>query len=547
MPQRYDRRRELVSKPLLPEAARSAVRFVSMLRRRSPIRSAALLVAAAFGIAACTGGDDPVPAPALRPIPSTVAPDEPVLQPVEDAGPVEANVGTIEWREVVDGVDEGFLTVPLDYSDPDGATIDLYITRHSATKDNARIGALLVNNGGPGSAASSMGINATRWFDEALTDRFDVVAWDPRGTGISGGSVDCIDDDEYDDFFARPDITPDDDEELTELRELAERFAQRCIDRVGPELAHIGTNNSARDMDSIRRALGEQQVSFFGFSYGSELGATWATLFPTTVRAAVLDGAADPDADAFESSRQQRVGFESALSSFLAACSANSDCEFHNDGDAEGAFDELLADLDIDPLKVADDRAEVNLGVAVTGVARAMYNDTFWPALERALSDADNGDGAGLLQLQDSYYQRTADGEYSDLLESFQAILCADDAERPTIAEADAEALELLEFGPRLFPYTAGSYTCSFFPDAVDPRIEVTGVGAGPLLVVGTTGDPSTPLDSSRSMAEALEDGRLVVVEANQHTGYNANDCIDDTIHDYLIQLVAPPSETRCS
>jgi len=505
-------------------------------------------VASAIGIAACTGRGDPVPAPALRPIPSTAASDEPALQPVEDD--VETNAATtgiIEWREIVDGVEDGFLTVPLDYAEPDGATIELYVTRHRATRDDARIGALLVNNGGPGSAASSMGINATRWFGEPITDRFDVVAWDPRGTGISGGSVDCIDDDEYDTFFARPDITPDDDAELAELRELSERFAQRCIDRVGPALAYIGTNNSARDLDAIRRALGEQQVSFFGFSYGSELGATWATLFPTTVRAAVLDGAADPDADSFESSRQQRIGFETALSTFLADCSADSECDFHNDGDAEGAFDDLLSRLDDDPLEVSDDRADVNLGVAVTGVARAMYNDGFWPALERALSDAENGDGAGLLQLQDSYYQRTTDGEYTNLLESFQAILCADDPKRLTIEQADAEALELLEFGPRLFPYTAGSYACTFFPDAVDPRIAVTGVGAGPILVVGTTGDPSTPLDSSRNMAAALEDGRLVVVEANQHTGYNANACIDDTIHDYLIQLVAPPSETRCS
>ena len=507
---------------------------------------------AAFGLAACTGGDDPVPAPPLRSIPTTIVSDDPALQPsAADSTSAAADATSLEfdleWNEVVDGVDEGFLTVPLDYSDPQGDTIDLYVTRHRADRDDARIGALLVNNGGPGSAASSMGINATSWFDEAITDRFDVVAWDPRGTGISGGSVDCIDDDEYDDFFERPDITPDDDAELAELRELSERFAQRCIDRVGPALAHIGTNNSARDMDAIRQALGEQQVSFFGFSYGSELGATWATLFPTTVRAAVFDGAADPNAEPFEASRQQRIGFESALSTFLAACSEDSGCDFHNDGDAEGAFDSLLARLDTDPLTVSEDRADVNLGVAVTGVARAMYNDAFWPALERALNDADNGDGAALLQLQDSYYQRSSDGAYSNLLESFQAIQCADTAERLTIEESDAEAAELLEFGPRLFPYTAGSYACTFFPDAVDPRIAVTGVGAGPILVIGTTGDPSTPLESSRAMAAALEDGRLIVVEANQHTGYNANGCIDDTIHDYLIQLIAPPSETRCS
>lgn len=465
--------------------------------------------------------------------PSTLPSDPPVPLDYE-----------IVWDESAGSVDVGRLVVPLDYADPQGETIELRVARHRAEGD--RIGSLFVNNGGPGSPASSMAIDATSWFRPALTDRFDVVAWDPRGTGASGGAVDCIDDDEYDRFYSSGDITPDDDAEKAELVALSEEFAQRCIDRVGRALQYIGTNSSARDMDAIRQALGEEQVSYFGFSYGSELGAAWATMFPTTVRAAVLDGAADPNADSIESTRQQWVGFEGALNTFLAECSADEGCAFHNDGDAEGAFDRLFASLDESPLPGPDGRTDINLAVAVTGVARAMYSDLFWPALERALDDAANGDGTGLLGLQDAYYQRRSDGSYSNLLESFQAISCADDPDRPTVAEADADAESLIGVAPRLFPYTTGSYTCSFFPDAIDPRITVTGVGAGPIVVVGTTGDPSTPLDSSRKMASALEDGRLVVVEANQHTGYRVNSCIDNTIHDYLVQLEAPETEKLC-
>jgi pimeloyl-ACP methyl ester carboxylesterase len=405
---------------------------------------------------------------------------------------------------------------------------------------------MMVNRGGPGAPSSSMAINATSWFDSALTKRFDVIAWDPRGTGISDGAVDCIDDSEYDRFYATGDITPDDDEEKNELVALAEEFAQRCIDRVGRPLQYVGTNNSARDMDAIRQALDEEQASYFGFSYGSELGATWATMYPTTVRAAVLDGASDPNADSVEATRQQWVGFEMALNTFLAECSADSSCAFHNDGDAEGAFDQLFTTLDESPLAGPEGRADVTLGVAVTGVVRAMYSDQFWPTLEQSLDDALNGDGSGLLALQDAYYQRRSDGSYSNLLESFQAISCADDPERPTIEEADADAERLAGSAPRLFPYSTGSYSCSFFPEALDPRIEITGIAAGPIVVVGTTGDPSTPLDSSREMAGALEDGRLVVVVANQHTGYRVNGCIDDVIHDYLVLLEAPENETVC-
>jgi len=514
-------------------------------------RTSALLVSALV-IASCTGSDA-LPAPKTReinaiptsttmPTPITAQPGDTLAPPAIEPEPLDYK---IEWTELGGNVDEARLVVPLDYVDPQGETIELYVTRHRADP-NDRIGSLLVNNGGPGSPASTMGVNATSWFLPAITERFDVVGWDPRGTGASGGAVDCIDDAEYDEFFAAGDITPEDASDKADLVRLAEEFATRCQERVGRALQYIGTNNSARDMDAIRQALGEEQVSYFGFSYGSELGAVWATLFPTTVRAAVFDGAADPNADSTESTLQQWIGFENSLNTFLAECSATTSCAFHNDGDAESAFDALFVQLDESPIPGPEGRADVNLGVAVTGVVRAMYSDRFWPALERSLDEAQSGDGAGLLALQDAYYQRGADGTYSNLLESFQAISCADDPERLTVEEADEQAEVLIGAAPRLFPHTTGSYTCSFFPAALDPRIEVTGMSAGPIVIVGTTGDPSTPLDSSRRMAASLEDGRLVIVEANQHTGYRVNRCIEDTIHNYLIQLEAPDTETVC-
>jgi pimeloyl-ACP methyl ester carboxylesterase len=300
-------------------------------------------------------------------------------------------------------------------------------------------------------------------------------------------------------------------------------------------------------MDAIRQALGAEQASYFGFSYGSELGGVWATLFPSTVRAAVFDGAVDPNAGPLESTLQQGAGFEASLATFLAECSADTQCAFHNDGDAEGAFDRLMTSLDDSPLPSAGGRAPVNRGVAVIAVASAMYSDRYWPALERALEDAAAGDGAGLLQLYDSYYQRRSDGTYGNLIEAFQAINCADDAERPTVAESDADVPAILAAAPRIFPYTTGSYSCTFFPPALDPRIDITGVGAGPIVVVGTTGDPATPLESSRAMADTLEDGRLVVVEANEHTGYRGDECVRDLVHRYLLTLDAPEDGTTCS
>jgi pimeloyl-ACP methyl ester carboxylesterase len=512
------------------------------------MRRAVLTVLGAVLLAACSGGSDVTPV-AARDVSGITdpAPDTSPSTPGATAPPEPLDY-SIEWNQLTDRIDEGTITVPVDYADPEGDTIDLYVARHRASSDESP-GPLLANRGGPGADGATLALAATSWFGDEITDNFDVIGWDPRGVGQSEGAVDCIDDVDYDTYFSAPDITPDDQAERDELVELAEAYAEACVERTDI-LQYVGTNNSARDIDAIRQALGVEQVSYFGFSYGSELGGVWATLFPTTVRAAVFDGATDPNSDPLQSTLQQGAGFEAALTKFLAQCSADADCAFHNDGDAEGAFDRLMASLDESPLPSAGDRVAVNRSVAVLAVAQAMYSDRFWPALERALEDAAAGDGAGLLQLHDAYYGRSDAGEfgaYGNLIEAFQAINCADDPERSTVEEADANVDEILAVAPRIFPYTTGSYSCTFFPPALDPRIDITGVGAGPIVVIGTTGDPATPLESSRAMADTLEDGRLVIVEADEHTGYRSDDCVRGIVHEYLLGLVAPDDATTCS
>ncbi len=510
-------------------------------------RTAVLVALVTLVLASCVTirTEETAPTPPITRVVTGVTTAPPGTGAIVDVPTIPPREYVIVWEAVDELTDRGRLTVPIDYTDPQSPTFELEVARHKAPADQ-RIGVLATNNGGPGSAASTMALNATSWFPAEITQRFDVVSWDPRGTGASGGSVDCIDDAEYDRFFAAPDFTPDDDAERQAVVDLASEFATRCVDRVA-DLTSIGTNNTARDLDAIRQALGEEQISYFGFSYGSELGGVWATMFPATVRAGVFDGASDPTAGSLERTVQQWVGFEAALNTFLAECSANSDCAFHNDGNAEAAFDALMLQLDASPIPGGEGRALVNRDVAALAVVQSMYSDRYWPALERALEDAAAGDGAALLQLNDAYFQRNGDGSYGNLIESFQAISCIDDEARPSVEESDAEIVQLGVVAPRLFPYTTGAYTCTFFPPAPDPRIDITGIGAGPIVVIGTTGDPSTPLDSSRAMAASLEDGRFVIVEANQHTGYGVNQCINDLVADYLVDLVAPVDETTCS
>jgi pimeloyl-ACP methyl ester carboxylesterase len=435
-----------------------------------------------------------------------------------------------------DRVEIGTFTAPVDYSDPSKGKFQLDIARHLAMKPEERIGSLLVNPGGPGFGGTDFAVFAESNFGQSVLDHFDIVAWDPRGTGESTPPIDCIDD--YDHFFATPDVTPDDEAERQQVVDLAKEFTDDCVDKDSGFYQYVGTNNSARDMDAIRAALGEATISYLGFSYGSELGATWATLFPKTVRAAVLDGAVDPTANGFESDLQQSEGFESSLNTFLAACDGDPKCPFNNSGNAEGAFDDLMKVVDASPVPSEDGRPPINLGMANTAVADALYTEAKWPQLAQALSDAANGEGAGLLALYDEYYVRQPFGTYGNELEAFQVISCMDSVERPTVEEDDADAAKLHAAAPRFAVRTVGDYGCTFFPPPTDPRIEITGNGAGPIVVMGTTGDPATPLEGTKKMAETLEDGRLVTVVGNRHTGYGLNACSTSTVDNYLVDPV---------
>ena len=437
----------------------------------------------------------------------------------------------------------GTLQVPFDYNNPSAGTFTLYVKLLPAANPTLRIGSMMVNPGGPGFGGSSLADDASYYFSSDIIDHFDIIAWDPRGTGKSTPAVDCVDD--YDQYFGI-DSPPDSPEEKQALIDASQAFNDECMNNSGEILPYISTQASATDMNSIRQALGEDKISYFGFSYGSELGATWATMFPQTVRAAVFDGAVDPQATSAQEGMAQAGGFEGQLTTFLAACSKNSTCAFYNGGKAEAAFDSLLLELDAKPLVVTKDRTPVTQGVAFTAVAQAMYSDSNWPQLEQALADAQQGDGAGLLKLYDDYYQRKDDGSYGNELEAFLAISCLDDPGATSVKEVEDAVQDFVAAAPRLGANFGYGYSCALWPVKPATKIDATGKGAGPIVVVGTTGDPATPLASTRKMAAALEQGILLIVEANQHTGYGANECINTAVDSYLIDLTVPVNETTC-
>ena len=449
--------------------------------------------------------------------------------------------GLCESQEV--SLECGRLKVPFDYENPSAGSFTLFLTRRLADDPSTRIGSLLVNPGGPGFGGTTVAESAQFYLSARLLERFDVVGWDPRGTGESTPAVDCTED--YDRYFGI-DSPPNGAAAKQTMVDLTQEFVDVCVERNGEMLKYISTENSARDMDAIRQALGEEKITYFGFSYGSELGATWVTLFPNTVRAAVFDGASDPNANGFDQALSQLKGFEQQLTAFLQECSTRKTCAIYNAGNPAALFDKLVIDIDKSPIVVSSDRTPVTQGVFYTAVVQAMYSDTLWPQLEAALADAITGDGTALLSLYDDYYQRNYDGSYGNELEAFLAISCLDDPESSTVAEVDADVRKFAAAAKRLGENFGYGYACALWPYRVAERVTVTGAGAGPIVVIGTTGDAATPLESTRRAAKSLEEGVLVIVEADRHTGYGLNTCVVQNVDTYLLTLKAPKTETYC-
>ncbi|MEY2741296.1 MAG: hypothetical protein RL283_1398 [Actinomycetota bacterium] len=510
--------------------------------RRTGRRLAALATVGALALAACGEriivGSSSDTAPDGGPAGGAATTTAP-------AAPAPAADGEIAWRPCSEGatLECGTLAVPYDYDDPAIGTFRLRLVRRPATDPTRRIGSMLVNPGGPGFGGTSVAENAQWYFSADLLATFDVVGWDPRGTGESEPAIDCVD--TYDEYFGL-DSPPGTPEEKEALVDASQAFNDACEERSGAILPYVSTRASAQDMDAIRRALGEDRITYFGFSYGSELGATWVTMYPGTVRAAVLDGASDPNATSVEAGLAQARGFEQQLDAFLADCSARPACAFHSGGDAEGALDRLIAGIDARPVPTSAGRIPVTQGVLFTAIAQAMYSDTLWPQLAAGLAAAVGGDGTGLLALYDEYYQRQPDGTYGNELEAFIAISCLDDPGPVGIEAADAIIPEFERAAKRFGPSFAYGYSCALWPVPQARRVDITGAGAGPVVVIGTTGDAATPLSSSRTAAATLEEGILLVVDADRHTGYGENQCIVDLVDAYLIDLEVPKAETVC-
>lgn len=448
---------------------------------------------------------------------------------------------TLDWHDCNDGFECAKLQVPLDYAKPDGKRLKLAVIRLQATGD--RIGSLVLNPGGPGGSGVEYTRAARSVLSAGVRERFDTVGFDPRGVAASS-PVRCLSAKQMDTYL-NGDPTPDDAADIATLRRNAQAMANGCERREGDLLAHISTEDSARDMDILRSALGDKKLTYLGKSYGTYLGALYAQLFPKRVRALVLDGAVDPKATGLRMVEGQADGFTTALRAYVTDCKKTGSCPVSSTGDVA----RMLKRLDKSPAPVSGDSRKLTEGLATYGVLSALYDKGSWTYLSDALRELKSGDGSTLMTLADSLSGRRPNGTYNNSTDAMNAIGCIDQpwprGLSPYRKAADEAAKKSPPFGADLV-WT--SLPCAYWPvksPSSPPTIKAA--GAPPILVIGTTRDPATPLTWAKSLANQLQSGVLLTRDGDGHTAYMmGNTCTDKAVDHYLTTTTPPKPNTHC-
>ncbi|MGK5114081.1 alpha/beta hydrolase [Geodermatophilus sp. CPCC 205506] len=493
-------------------------------------------------------------------------------QPEPATAVEQAPVPTLAWAPcgttpegTAAGVECARAPLPMDYDDPGGAQVDIFVARVPATDQANRIGTLFVNFGGPGGPAAEFFQMLGPGPFQLLSQRFDIVGFDPRGVGQSSPAVACAA--PAADVPTPPDPVPPEpappstwpapspaEIDVDALVAEAQAYVDACLANNGEILEHLSTANVARDMDALRAALGEEQLSYLGFSYGTFLGATYASLFPDRYRAMVLDGAIDPDKwinDPETDATILAAGFEDALDRFLDACAADQvACSGFGGADPHAAYDALLATANATPIPAPgfpEDPAPVTAddirGVTLT----LLYAKQAWGILALALAQAEDGDGSAIRALIAILT------DPADPMGDRYFTISASEQRWPTDIETYLQrgAEDFVAF-PH-FWNLLGAY--SQIPYALWPAHDEDAFGgpfvadpsAPPVLVVGTTHDPATPYSEAVALTEQLGNARLITMDGDGHTAYGGNSsCIDSATDSYLVTVTLPAEGTVC-
>ncbi len=510
----------------------------------------ALALAAVLAVGACSGaggqaGELPPATSANTPPPaSPPAPDDPALAELYAQQP--------DWQVCGERLLCTQIQAPLDWDNPSGPSVPIALTKRSA--DGEPLGTLLLNFGGPGVAGGELvQAHADAIGTDRLRENYDLVGFDPRGTGGSDPLA-CLDDAQTDASLAfTPSVDADVDpvQALTEISAQAQTFIDGCAANSGLLMAHLGATSVIRDMDLIRAALGQERLDYLGYSYGTFLGALYADEFPERVGRFVLDGAIDPEISHTELVIGQAVGMEQALRAYARACldGGVGRCPLTGSEDeAMTQIADLLEATESAPLPTGTSR-DLTTSLAITGVIAPLYSESSWPKLTNALRSAFDGDGSALLTLADAYLDRGRDGRYtSNVSEVFTAVKCLD-YPATDVHQMVLDAAEIERAAPYLGSFmTYEDVVCARWPVPASRRpAPVRAAGAPPILVIGTTGDPATPYAWAQALASQLESGHLLTYQGQGHTAYRrGSECVDTVVDDFLVEGMVVEDGATC-
>lgn len=449
------------------------------------------------------------------------------------------------WTPCGGGTQCATLSVPLDYAHPRNATLPISLKRQPAGDPARRIGSLVINPGGPGEAGTQLLGRDLGVLTPATRQRFDVVEMDPRGVGNSGGFR-CNGGSTNDSGAgtgAKVDPIPTTPAARAALVDADRGYAGACAGAAGLLLGYIGTTDVARDVEQLRKALGDERLTFLGISYGTLVGATYADLFPTHVRALVLDGVIDPSLPTFELWMAQAVGFQQQLEAFFASCAGG--CAWRPGIPLPDALDRLTQRIRAQPLP-AGGGALVGVSELYTALLSRLYSRSRWSSLASALAAAERGDGGPILSITRGYLGDSPGATINP--DASNAINCLDHPVETNIDAYDALAAQAATRARHFGPYLAwAGLMCATWhaPPTRQPH-PVTAPGAPPILVVGTTNDPATPFGWAQNVANTLDQGVLLTREGTGHVAILSSSCVRGAVETYLVNLAPPAPGTVC-
>jgi len=470
----------------------------------------------------------------------------------EQAIPTDIEVDTIEWSTCDEYPEEenlecGTLAVPLNYADAEGETIDISLVRIPASSKKSK-GVVLSNPGGPGSSGVDFvhGLSAEMVENIGLED-FDIVGFDPRGVGRSG-ALSCLSG-QKNDAFVYLDYTPDDDREQALYDEWL-AIEEPCTEKYGDALRFYSTENTARDMDLIRQSMEYEKINYLGISYGTYLGGVYATLFPDRVESMFLDSAYDPQGDTAEQDYlTQAQGFENAFNNWVDWCESTSDeCSFSSD-DVKADWLELYDSSDLKSV-FTDDEREVNGVVVETATTSALYSKWAWPVLADALSALRDGDATQVLEIADQYVGRAEDGTYGDGYDSFSTIRCASGITDGEAQDPEALLKKIQEVAPWYArEYDVDSFGGGYCESVFDgsKMFDIDYQGDAPIVVLGGTDDPATPLRWAEEMATQMgSNATLLKFNGEGHSQIFISRCVDAIAKKLFLSGRTPNKGTEC-